>query len=821
LNTSAQIGHGGHGSKTYGTVAEGGEGLTGAIDVASDGEIRFVAGSFFKNGSPFDVGNEAQNYVQIGHGGYDIDAYQDGGRQLASGRIQGHSGDISVTTTAGGITFLAGQSGRGTHAGDGGGTYHYAQIGHGGGNAQGDHNGSIEVRAGIAADGTLASVTGDILFAAGGGTTDDWGDNNNYAQLGHGGRHDGNSANSSGNFGLAIDTISVMAGNDILLTTAGGVNNYAQIGNGGYNARGDHAGDIQIFAEGNFTSEAAQMLADGSAGTNRVSYSFQRPDADGNEHRSLDRAAEFLADTDNTARAAGEADLQFNRAIAGSMQVLIRDDSNTVVMTLISNGTDLVVQADATLDNVDANGDGASGTETFTAGQVVGTYTAGRIQFNQDVNPGANAYGGVRNIGVVYESTQTDRSYAQVGHGGYDSDLANGSQTTVGNTGDIFLAARTGDITIRGGNDDENSSMLGHGGRSTSGGNSGDIHARAGGSVNVLGGADSGAREFAQIGHGGYDSRGDHYGHIKVSAGSGDLFTSLGKGQFDDSFDFNLDGTTDVIEFDPRGDQQVNVLGGGVTDATRNGGDDGHAMIGHGGRSSGRNGGTLGWDTVNVVSRGVIGVSATGDIRIEGGGNDRNFAQVGHGGWNENNNVNIFGDVHVISENGDLLVKAGTVRPESYALIGHGDDQSNNTTNSGGDRTGGIQVIADTITLDRSGAELAWIGHTFDRTTNLNNPYSAADLDLSNIVGNYVPTGVGYQVIARNGIINADNGTVNTNGNNIVFTDAFRDNFITPNLAVGSFVYSAQNITMNTVLDGTNAFSASNGTAQANSFTLL
>lgn len=788
--TSAQIGHGGHGSRTYGQVATGGEGLEGTIDVSSDGEIRFVAGTFFKNGNPFDVGNEAQNYVQIGHGGYNVDAYFDADRQLASGIVEGHSGDISVTTTTGGITFLAAQSGFDTHAGDGGGTYHYAQIGHGGGQAQGDHHGNIEVRAGIKADGTDAVATGDILFAAGGGTTDDWGDNNNYAQIGHGGRMDGNAASSSGNMGLATETISVMAGNDITLTSAGGYRNYVQIGNGGYQAKGDHAGNIQVYAERNFLSEGAQMLADGSTGSNTVSYSFQRASGDGNRTRNLDRAGEFLATSDNN-RAAGEADFNFNRALPGTMEVQVRDDSGTVLMTLVSNGTDLVVQADATLDNVDANGDGTSGTETFTAGTVVGSYTAGRIQFNRDVNPGSNAFGGTRNIGVTYQSASSDRSYAMVGHGGYDADL--GNNTTVGSTGNISVVARTGDIIARAGNDDENSSMIGHGGTANHGANTGDIYVRAGGKVDVLAGVENSGREFAQIGHGGYDSRGDHSGKVKVSAGTGDLFTNLGTGMFDDSFDFDLDGTRDVIQFASTGDQTVRVLGGGADDTARNGGDDGHAMIGHGGRSSGRNGGTI---------DGVVAVSATGDITVEGGGNDRAFAQIGNGGWNQDNNVNISGDISVISENGDLLVKAGTVRPESYALIGHGDDQDNNTANSGGTRQGAINVVAGDITLDRSGAEVAWIGHTFDMAVNSNDPFNNTNNNLVNAGDNL---GGGYSVIARNGLNLLNNGAILSN-NQFTINDSIRDRLITPNLAGGTVTISGGNIAVNSLIDSTTSW---------------
>ncbi|MCG8599393.1 MAG: filamentous hemagglutinin N-terminal domain-containing protein, partial [Verrucomicrobiales bacterium] len=750
--TNAQLGHGGRDSRTYGQVATGGAGLEGDITVAAGGEIRFVAGSFHKNLSPFDVGNEANNYVQIGHGGYGVDAYFDADRQLASGIVEGHSGDISVSTSAGGITFLAAQSGLGTHAGDGGGSYHYAQIGHGGAQAQGDHNGSIEVRAGIAADRTGADATANVLFAAGGGTTDDWADNNNYAQIGHGGRMDGNSASSSGNFGLATDTITVMSGGDVQLLGGNGVNNYAQIGNGGMNARGDHSGDIQIFAENNFVAQGSQFRQDGSTGSYTASYSFQRTDGDNNEHRSLDRAGEFLADTDNTTRAAGEADLQFNNAVQGSMVVTVRDDAGNIVMTLADSNNDgtLVVQSvDPGITNVDP----------VSVGDTVGSYTTSRIQFNQDINPGSNAYGGTRNIGVTYQSTNVTRGYAQVGHGGYDADLPNGSATDPAYVGNISVVARTGNLQVLGGHDNQTSSTIGHGGHATRGIMSGNIFARAGLGVEV----DAGDKDqgHAQIGHGGWDADGNKTGHIKVSAGTGALWTNLGTGLFNDMGDFDLDGNADEIQFATSDTTlgTVELSGGESTNES-------WAQIGHGGRSSQGSGSDL--------YTGDIGVSATSDVDLLGGTGSRNYAQVGHGGWDAGSAVNISGGVSVITEGGDILLDAGGFN--AYAVIGHGGDDDDKTVNLGGTRQGGINVLGNEITLARNGNRTAWIGHIFDMAVDQDNPFSNSSA-LANAADNL---GGGYSVIAMDGL-NIGAGANST----FTINDYIRDTLITPNLEAG------------------------------------
>src|SRR5690606_18593228 len=134
----------------------------------------------------------------------------------------------------------------------GGGRFHYAMLGNGGYATYGDHHGNITVRAGIDADGTVNNANADVYFAGGQSYEDDFG-GINFALLGNGGR------TARGNIGLETETISVMAGRDVVFEAGEDNGSFAQIGNGGQDSDGDHLGDIQVYAERNVTFKASQL----------------------------------------------------------------------------------------------------------------------------------------------------------------------------------------------------------------------------------------------------------------------------------------------------------------------------------------------------------------------------------------------------------------------------------------------------------------------------------------------------------------------------------------------------------------------------------
>ncbi|MCB1207597.1 MAG: hypothetical protein KDN18_25320, partial [Verrucomicrobiae bacterium] len=778
-DTYSQLGHGGFGARSYGNGVDA-VGFQGDIDVEVNGDITFVAGTY--SGSDLFNNEDGRIYTQLGHGGTEADTSQDNGTYIGlvdgSGEPVGHSGDIRVVAKDGSINFLAGDIDRTFEpsAGAGRGNGHYAQLGHGGQSSNGNHHGSITVQAGIASDFTLGSKgDGDILFASGGSSSNEWADIGNYAQLGHGGR------GSSGNLGArdlagnALDIISVMAGRDITFSAEdGSPSSYVQLGNGGWGSRGDHYADIQVFAERTITFDGASRYSGTPViGSGRLASYGHGSRTDGNNATiNQDRAAN-LGDGANF-------NLMYNRVVPGSVVLTIRLDNGTVIGTLSDPDGDGSLTADG---DITADFQDGQGTRTITAGTTVGTVAysvegTSTITFNQDVNPGEtpspNAQNplpgdaGTANLWISLEHGDQDQAYAMLGHGGWDSDNPNGGDLINGNKGNVSLAARSGDISLNAGTEDDAFAMIGHGGRSTTGANFGNITIRAAGHIGMTSGNRNRAVTF--IGHGGaWDSDGNHSGDILVSAGSGQLFTSLSAskmatgGWYNDLGDFDGIGGADEIQFAP--------LNGGVTFTGGNGGDYTAAQIGHGGY------------TTSGDFTGNIGVSSYGDIQLVAGPNTRAYTQIGHGGHNQDTLMNLSGDIHVISENGNLLVQAGTGF-ESYALIGHGDDQDNNTLNARGTRQGNLQVIANHITLDRRGNRIAWIGHTFDMSSDVQNPF--ADQTLATPSDNL---GGGYEVIGRSGLSYLNAGTLQSNGN-ITVTDSFRDRIITPNLLGGNFAMS-------------------------------
>jgi hypothetical protein len=117
-----------------------------------------------------------------------------------------------VTSTVGDITFTSPASNEG-----------YAQIGHGGSATDGNL-GDDGTR-----DGAVSAITvnsaGALAFGGGGGTT--WGSSQEYAQIGHGGFQAR---------GDHVGNINIMAADDITFRSGVGYRSYVQIGNGGWDA---------------------------------------------------------------------------------------------------------------------------------------------------------------------------------------------------------------------------------------------------------------------------------------------------------------------------------------------------------------------------------------------------------------------------------------------------------------------------------------------------------------------------------------------------------------------------------------------------------
>ncbi|MCB1231143.1 MAG: filamentous hemagglutinin N-terminal domain-containing protein [Verrucomicrobiae bacterium] len=784
-DASAQIGHGGvNGNSGLGNDAANMEGHSGDIYIDTYGSVNLIAGVLNMAGAPVgSLNNDGRLYAMIGHGGYDADTSLN---SVLGYNDIGHHGDITVISRDGDINVLAGDETRsflpsiapstspfdviGLGLPIAGGRFHWAQIGHGGYSASGNHYGNIIVNAGFDENGLMTGSGGNDVIVMGGrnGADDDSGQG--YAQIGHGGR------SASGDQGRDDEVISVMANGDVTLQGGDGTDAYAQIGHGGTQARGDRKGNIQVFAEGDVSLTASQFPGTINLGEGFTGRYFYNTTSVNNNRYSLDRAADLVA---GDGQVAGGALFRLDRVTPGSVWFEIFDDSGNKIGEVADPDGDgsLTVVSDFSFDM-----DGDTVPENFVAGQVVGTFNytpnSTRVDFLVDLNPGSD--GGAANIVANFEYARTDRAFAHIGHGGYDSDNPD-NNVTLGDSGDILVTARTGSISGQAGTDSRSIVQFGHGGWTTKGASSGDIILRAAGDFSLIGGTggvvDDDKHIYAMVGHGGWDSdatgaSGEGFsGDIMISSGSGVLATAGvgdGTGAFADLGDFNRDGIADVIEFGADVSGNAGGIGSGVGILLQGGtgtvnDDDAFAMVGHGGRSSDGN------------HSGAIGVSATKDISLLGGTAYRSWAQVGHGGLASNGNLD--GDISVISTGGKLTLTAGAGF-EAYAMIGHGDDRATDSTqNSTGTRTGDILVQVADWELNPDTTKVAQIGH---RSRNAN----AGLIEPTNL--QLIATGLGSSVNS--------------------LTDVIRDASVLPYLNTGGdVVFGGINLSVDSTVNYTSA----------------
>ncbi|MGB3121569.1 MAG: hypothetical protein WBE58_22285, partial [Verrucomicrobiales bacterium] len=493
--------------------------------------------------------------------------------------------------------------------------------------------GNIDVRAGVNAAGTITNTSADVYFAAGGPGTSEWNDIRSYAQLGHGGYNA-----SAGELGRVGEIITVVAGRDVIAQGGLGTGNYVLIGHGGSFSDRNAAnldspvgvdvvrGEIQISAGRDVKVLAGDYPEDPALGQGiKSSYTWVGTDSNA-QSRGLDWAANLGSGADFT--------LQFSRIVPDSVRMEIRLDDGLLVGELVQVGNDIKVNGAF---SVDVNGDG--NLENFSDGEVVGSYNPSSrvVTFTRDVNPGDDA--GAPNIRLFFEHADANRAFAQIGHGGNDSDYLNGDATSPFADDKIVINA-LGSVVLSGGAGTGNYSMIGHGGQSTAGVKKGDILITNGGDTMLSGG--TGNDSFVMIGHGGRDSTGSNIGDIKVTSGG-----------------------------------KVSVIGGqGVQSAGR---DEQFAQIGHGGENS------------RGDHIGDIAVNAVGDIVFTAGTSVRSSAYLGHGGWdadspNDENpsGVGNIGDIFVKTTTGDILFTAGQVVgvSESWTQLGHGG-RSNEGNHSG------------------------------------------------------------------------------------------------------------------------------------------
>jgi hypothetical protein len=460
-----------------------------------------------------------------------------------------HNTASSVGTITGAVTgaidVKAHEGGLTMNAGDAAGAF--VQIGHGG---TGSFNRAVDATIDIS-----FCETGDVTMNAGG-----IGGTGSYAQIGHGIRVQANTRDGN-----------------ITLTNFGNLNmnggaadeTFAQIGHGGIGVGGVKTGDI--------TLTGTTTVANQGSITNVAGSAFAAYTQIGHGGRGSNGAVD---DSDITIQNV------VNLSSTGTVGTAGHVAYNQVGHGGQAAGGNFSGDIDIDL----------SGSATFAAGTVGSSgWGATSEQYSQLGHGGVAARGD--HSGVIDLDTGGDirfsagnslRAYAQLGHGGSETDAPNNDANSDGHSGSILVTTSGGSIVFNGGAAGgsgtvrENYAQLGHGGSFTHGNQSGliDVDA-ANGNIEFYGGKSAaGDMHYALLGHGGREARGDHSGQIDVDA-------------------------------------QGIIFEGGTRART-------WVKLGHGGFEADSANGHSG--TINVTTTGATG------INFASGNESESFSQLGHGG---------------------------------------------------------------------------------------------------------------------------------------------------------------------------------------------
>lgn len=677
-------------TESYAMIGNGGYNTdgdhTGDIVVRARGAIAFEGGEGFAN------------FVQVGHGGQSSDASSGllGGTSLFSGSITVQAGasglitdfaDFDMDTTADEIDFGAAGALGGISFKAGSGEDTYAQVGHGGRASISSASGDIDIDA-----------AGAILLQGASGAANTA--NRSYAQFGHGGRD----ADPRSNFGYqgSVDVYTSVGDIDV---TAGNSNTaHAQIGHGGRNE---------------FTNDA--IVAGGRFGT-AFSGNISVITDDGNITLTG-------APNGNAMAQIGHGGRNSAVAVANSLG----QTGHTGSITVAANDTDgsgtdgdVILNAGGGADSAVMIGHGGRiDTAPAPAPAASGDHTASLIDVDAARNVEVNGGGA--------------RSFAMIGNGG---------ENAIGNhSANITVDAATGGVTLSASSGGDSYAQIGSGGHLAAGSHTGNIEVNA--ATNIVVEAGTGTRAYAQIGNGG------NLAGLAANTNDGTITVTSSGG----SLELTGKGTTASAQIGHGGVNNKAATGASTTSATIlvaiNGGatltsgtgDNSYAQIGHGGLNANANhlgdicvhmgdmlsldaltnGATTGNNAFVQIGNGgynsfgnhegditvVSGTTGSGGISLLGGGATGTVAgrsaQIGHGGGNAaNQDVNLAGEIIVVSDNGGGLTMTGGAGNRGFAMVGHGDGHgtygAEDSGITGGTRQGGIQYFVDDAYTFTAGA---------------------------------------------------------------------------------------------------------------------
>ncbi|MEC5125835.1 hypothetical protein VSU19_03680 [Verrucomicrobiales bacterium BCK34] len=729
-NVYAQIGLGG--------VRSSGN-MSAPITVQARGDINLTGGGNFND------------YSQIGNGGHEASGDKSGAivvssdfgavnvtaaRRSADAYAQIGHGGVRVTGTLQDNISVSSATGITVSGGTREAVNSYAQIGHGGLESVGNKSGAIELNSGVG-----LSVLGGTANQA-------------FALVGHGG------VRSEGYFDGAIDitlggALDVVGGSG---ATAGleGDFNFAMIGHSLAGAVGGFGGfmgsDGRVVVEGEYFNSAVSWVArdegtllpsqqDGS-----VQYKFtnvrggayiQAPDGGTGTGPTTGSVASytFTVTEDGTYRLIPKA-VGYN----GNSDSLyfsiaeLRDGTAADGSNVNADWYEFTGQASGVL-NWDTTGGGA---ELNTAGDpnqaplwdlVAGqTYTM-EVRARED------------GVAVDTWALELESQYSAANYSGDGPGVTFANKSGVSGASDISISAG-GSINVLSGANSDSYAAIGHGGSSFQIGVSANVDygtAIDGADISVVtssgdilvdgnsvaGASVDAARRYAAIGHHGVDAGFNAYGDVEVHATGGAV--TLAGGEATDSFAQIGHGSAgDFIEAQSSLSGNICVIAdNGISLTSVNSGLRSYTQIGHG--AFGLEGDFSGDITVATTG---------GDVVLTGGAlSTGQYAQIGHGGSGANGALS--GDIEVAAVAGDLTV-TGSNDATNYAMVGHGAGDGS----SAGTRGGGVQLLAgDVLSAVNGTSDNAFVFHQ-----------TAGGL---NVPGNYLG-GNGFQLVGGNGVILPD-----------------------------------------------------------------
>ncbi len=653
----------GSGSRSFSKIGHGGHSTDGVLG----GDITVEATYLDMMGTPIIPANRNNTFVQVGHGGINS--------------VGAKSGDISVVVDQ----YINGFSGVDNQTNT---NENFAMIGHGGSSsgvtAQGagpDRDaGSVN---GLAVDEAMAGHVGAIYVEAKAGDISfrTGAMNRAFNQIGHGGyQSHGNHrltmlSDGSQTTGALKAGITVIAGGDINFSRSVRTNgteaqaraqdrSYSQIGLGGWRAGGRFEGDIDIVAGGDFFMQAGSgndayaQVGHGGVSNAGGSSGYSAPDLLDppvlevrNGHATLSGDISLVAGGDIGMFSGAQEDRAYsmvghggNRRIAdfmlGGVEVADIDKGHHGDILVDAGGsvtfqaspfdtakyTDIQGNQSFTLlghGGVESQGD-HHGDITLNAGALI-TFAAGRAGW-EEYNPGNDNYN-VSQTGAF--------NFAMLGHGGYLSGLQNAQDTQANGQNRAYL--------FNGNTDGAGVGALG----------SSDITVTStGGGLDVLAVQEQGGMRddhddqldsdgmtprpvlernvgnFAKVGHGGYNQTNANRTLADVSVTTGDIMIDVA-------------GPVNVV-----GDalDQLDIIDEAATVGQEEYNNGNFAQIGHGGAF---------WES---GYDGSLFLNATGDVNLTGGFGLREYAKIGHGGFQSAVNVNGFANTQI---DGDLTVYSG------------------------------------------------------------------------------------------------------------------------------------------------------------------